>query len=721
MPPPRLPPASVLAVRKWFSGRVEPARLPLPYRAGLLGTAIGMVMLPLLYLAVVAAVCAVGVLWARYGLFIFEHIRGLYGLVAYAAPLLAILFCVCFLLKPLFAPAPKRVPPVRVDLAKEPVLAEFIRCVTAAVGAPMPSVVEVDCAVNASAAFVESRGGFFRRRMTLTIGLPLAGGIEIGEFAALLAHEFGHFSQRAGMASSFLIRSVNYWLARVVHERDAWDRELEEGTQRGHWAGIAIAAFTQMAVFISRKLLSGLLFLGHAISSFQLRQMEYDADHYATQLAGTAAHLSLADKLGPLSRAHNEASAGLQALWTDRVLPADFPAFVADRREHGEEATPPPLPPTAQERWFSTHPTWEERTARIIAANAKGHLRTSGPATSLFTDFAGLCCQATAHFYVNQLGISLKSVDLLTVEETAFRIDADKNAQTEWERFAGQLLTLRRPLSLSEVFTPALEGALASEDRTSLHRHIVETRPQAQSIHEQWARQHEAQTQTALAMHLLSAGIGLARGTFGLEKGTPEEAAEMGKHRTADAEATAGLLTPLAETLKSYLAATVATAAAAPSHPRSGAIVAAAKAVVSIEPLVARIPGLLARWELAQLLATNAPSLRQHPAFAKLSLDSQRSLIAAFNATMADAKKIRDPFRKDPPAGWTFADHLRSLLPQQAAAIETRASALLGGLAGVHRRLLAAIHYHGLGLPPGLALAEECAPPPLLKPEPAQG
>jgi hypothetical protein len=44
-----------------------------------------------------------------------------------------------------------------------------------------------------------------------------------------MAHEFGHFAQSGGMRLTFIVRSINAWFGRVVHERDEWDEKLNAG------------------------------------------------------------------------------------------------------------------------------------------------------------------------------------------------------------------------------------------------------------------------------------------------------------------------------------------------------------------------------------------------------------------------------------------------------------------------------------------------------------
>src|SRR6185436_11492365 len=99
------------------------------------------------------------------------------------------------------------------------------------IGAPAPKRIDLDCQLNAAAGFRRGFWSMLSNDLVLVIGLPLAGTLSTREFAGVIAHEFGHFTQGAGLRLSYLIRSVNGWFARVAYERDAWDVALEEWAQ----------------------------------------------------------------------------------------------------------------------------------------------------------------------------------------------------------------------------------------------------------------------------------------------------------------------------------------------------------------------------------------------------------------------------------------------------------------------------------------------------------
>ena len=193
-------------------GPVRPARISPLYRLGTLAVAVAMVLLPLLYVALIAGV---GYAIARYavtGFAMFEETGNVKGkLLAYVAPLVVGALVVLFMIKPLFARRPKRSEPLEISRDDEPALFAFIDRICDLVCAPRPRRVLVDLQVNASASFRRGFLSLFGQDLTLTIGLPLVAGLNVRQFGGVLAHEFGHFAQGAGMRLTFVIRSVNAW------------------------------------------------------------------------------------------------------------------------------------------------------------------------------------------------------------------------------------------------------------------------------------------------------------------------------------------------------------------------------------------------------------------------------------------------------------------------------------------------------------------------------
>lgn len=214
-------------------GTVPQNRPSALYQIGLALVAVTMLVLPCIYVALTAL--------AGYGVYYFAthyfaeiwawHIGfSKYGVLlkflCSFTPLLIGGAIALFMVKPLFARRPARMQPLALNPDIDTRAYEFVHQICVLVGARAPRRIELDCDLNASASFDRGWRGFFKNELILTLGLPLIAGLTQRELAGVIAHEFGHFRQGAGMRLSYLIRRVNGWFARVVYERDAWDEAL---------------------------------------------------------------------------------------------------------------------------------------------------------------------------------------------------------------------------------------------------------------------------------------------------------------------------------------------------------------------------------------------------------------------------------------------------------------------------------------------------------------
>jgi len=447
-----------------LSGRIEPTRLSWAYRAGLVVVAIAMLILPLVYLGLIVA--AVGAVWwhltANTWIVTGRGSGGIWRLIAYLGPAVAGSVLAFFMVKPVLARPVRRVDPIPIQPDSEPDLFRFVERTCEQVRAPVPSRIQVDCNVNASASFL-SVLALLRPRFVLTIGLPLTAGLTIRQFGGVLAHEFGHFAQGGGMRLTFLVRSINGWFARVVGERDQWDERLE------HWAKEAdsrisiVFLLAQASVWCSRRILYALMMAGHGISCFMMRQMEYDADSYEIKLVGSAAFIETSARMRELNVGTQIGYTDLREGWVRRTLPSNLPAFLHDRCNRLPENLAKQVRqiPDAKTGLFDTHPSDADRARAAEQANASGILRGGdAPATLLFRNFDALSAAATRHHYEHDLGLSLDSATLV---DTEVAVTASLNRQKHVESlqtFFGEHVSLLRPL---HVRLQGIESLTAAE------------------------------------------------------------------------------------------------------------------------------------------------------------------------------------------------------------------------------------------------------------------
>ncbi|HEY2953322.1 MAG TPA: M48 family metallopeptidase, partial [Verrucomicrobiae bacterium] len=332
-PPTAVPPVTQEGVLASLADPVPKTPVSFLYQAGLFIVTLTMLALPLFYLAVIGAAAWGVFYWGKHGTFLLGSGGGvrvmIFKFLLYATPLFAGVVLVFFMIKPLFARRAPHAQPLALNPGAEPFLFSFVTRLCQTVGAPFPSRIDIDCQLNASAGFRRGVFSFLGNDLVLTIGLPLVAGLNLRQLAGVLAHEFGHFTQGFGLRLTYIIRSVNGWFARVAYERDAWDLMLDEWGETEEGRLWIVVNFARLGVWFSRLLLKLLMFFGHGIGCFMLRQMEYDADSYEIKLAGSDAFETTARRMHVLAHTLDGAYKALRPGWNNaNRLPDDFPAWM---------------------------------------------------------------------------------------------------------------------------------------------------------------------------------------------------------------------------------------------------------------------------------------------------------------------------------------------------------------------------------------------------------
>ena len=226
--------------------------------------------------------------------------------------------------------------------------------------------------------------------LVLTIGVPLAAVLSIQQFVGILAHEFGHFSQGTGMRLSYIIRSINAWFARVVYERDAWDEWLANTASNVDFRIGWVLVLSMVFVWMSRRILWVLMMLGHAVSGFLLRQMEYDADRYEARVVGSKTFESTAIRLQIFQMSYQMAQMKLLQFLRKGVYPDDLSRLMEIL--HGR-LSPEVLQKIesameqAKTGYFDTHPSDKDRIANVQREETPGVFQADGLARMLFCHF----------------------------------------------------------------------------------------------------------------------------------------------------------------------------------------------------------------------------------------------------------------------------------------------------------------------------------------------
>lgn len=196
------------------------------------------------------------------------------------------LFVVFFLIKFLFTSS-KTDHSQMLEVKEEelPQLFHFIKAITEEVGAPFPKKIFLSPEVNASVFYNSSFWSmFFPVKKNLVIGLGLVNSISLREFQAVMAHEFGHFSQKSMRLGSY-IYNVNQAIHNMLFDNEGYQNALNQLAQTGSWMGIFSIATTMIINTIQLILQKVYEIVNRQYRSLS-RQMEFHADAVAVYVAG---------------------------------------------------------------------------------------------------------------------------------------------------------------------------------------------------------------------------------------------------------------------------------------------------------------------------------------------------------------------------------------------------------------------------------------------------
>jgi Zn-dependent protease with chaperone function len=367
-------------------------------------------------------------------------------IVAYVGGLICIGMLLLLLVKGLFkGQSTDRSGYIPVARQEQPELFRFIDQICEETSAPKPAGVYISPDVNAAVFYNTSLVNLIvPPRKHLLIGAGLVNAVNLREFKAVLAHEFGHFSQKS-LALGTYVYVANRVLGDIVYGRDSWDDVLRR------WCGIDLRlSFPAWGLRgVVWMLRGGLEFVFNGINLLNLslgRQMEFNADDVAVSVAGSDAIVSALCRIEFADRCHALAASELSTA-------ADHGLHSRDIFHHQECAAAhlravnkkpdmgiPPAPPapvfdpgdaSSVPQMWRTHPANHDREA-----NAKRHyLPASADNRSpwlLFRDPEELRARLSAAFYKAPLGKAVAQGELDDPGHVQAFIDAER-AETNYD------------------------------------------------------------------------------------------------------------------------------------------------------------------------------------------------------------------------------------------------------------------------------------------------
>jgi Zn-dependent protease with chaperone function len=290
---------------------------------------------------------------------------------------------------------------IEVSADDQPELVGFIHRVAAEAKVRRPKRIVIGPEVNAAVYYSSGFWSlFFPVRKNLRIGLGLLNGVSIGEFKAVLAHEFGHFSQGSMRVGSYFY-IVNRVIFNLVYDNGGYERALEGWGS----ASAILSFFNKITVEIVATIQSNLrkVYAGVYRAYMGLsREMEFHADAIASSIAGSEQSVSALHRIALADLCYNSLRSTYGSWAKGNVRPDDF--FLQHHAEmsayavrHGfgtADGSPDvkgiPRTPlynariVLEDAW-SSHPSLEERELRHRALNIQAVIDTR-PATVLLKD-----------------------------------------------------------------------------------------------------------------------------------------------------------------------------------------------------------------------------------------------------------------------------------------------------------------------------------------------
>jgi Zn-dependent protease with chaperone function len=368
----------------------------------------------------------------------------------------------------------------------QPRLFAFIRRLCRETRAPLPRRVYITPDVNAAVFYNPTLLSLvLPTRKNLIIGLGLVNQLTLSEFKAVLAHEFGHFSQSSMKLGGYVYMS-NRVIADVVFARD-WLDHLVSGLRRVDFR-IAIFAWTFTGLIWGvRKTLQGLFKAINFANSSLSRQMEYNADLVAVSVAGSDALIHALARL-------NLAAEALGQAWEDLTAAADRKHFTRDlyyhqtravehvraRRRDPNYGEPPALPEdpgrvvqvfqpedTTTPKMWATHPSNYDREVNAKSHYIRGPMDNRSP-WLLFLDSAALREKVTLNVY--EAARLPRTAEPEPPEVVQAFIDEEHAQTTYHPRYQGlydhRYLT---PGDLSELIQAATSDVAGTEQLSEAH------------------------------------------------------------------------------------------------------------------------------------------------------------------------------------------------------------------------------------------------------------
>lgn len=288
---------------------------------------------------------------------------------------------------------------------EEPALFVFIEKIAGDVQAPFPYKIYVTPEVNASVFYDSGFWSMFLPvKKNLQIGLGLVNSVTVSEFKAIMAHEFGHFSQKSMKIGSY-VYNVNKILYNMLYDNESYGQTLQKFSSINNY----FTFFAKITVWIIEGIQWVLQKVYNVVNINYMklsREMEFHADAVAASISGSRPlidslrRIELADAAfnNTLSYYDTKISSNVS---TQNVYPQHriVMGHIARLNELAIEHDLPVVDEASLSRFnkskmvikdqWASHPSTNDRAARLNRLNISSDV-SNASAWAIFSDEKGL-------------------------------------------------------------------------------------------------------------------------------------------------------------------------------------------------------------------------------------------------------------------------------------------------------------------------------------------
>lgn len=298
---------------------------------------------------------------------------------------------------------------------QEPKIFQFINEIALAVGTSFPKRVYLSPDVNASVFYDSSFWSmFFPIKKNLQIGIGLVNTLTVSELKAVIAHEFGHFSQRSMKIGSY-VYNVNQILYNLLYDNSSFEDLVRKWENINSYFAFFIALSAKIVAaiqWILRKVYE-LVNINYLSLS---REMEFHADQVAANVAGSdpmatsLQRLSLSDYAYESVLTHYNEKVS-EAIITDNIYPQQsfVMNLISEDKKLLKENNLPQVDLEEINRFdksklnfknqWASHPSTEDRVHQLKKYNLQSTSNNISLAGSLFKDFNQLQIEITNNLF----------------------------------------------------------------------------------------------------------------------------------------------------------------------------------------------------------------------------------------------------------------------------------------------------------------------------------